>query len=192
MNKTKLNAVVSDIKSFNWKKVVDYGNGLGPEFDNAQMRFLKGMIMEKAAEVHSKDPSFKYVGETHCDFKWSKHKITVEQKSKMAGKFYTKKNKLKKTISFILTNSYGTNNSNKISTSSVADVLIGISSDGVVFAPKSVVMKHLKQNGDGFVVNIPATEITEITGHLESNPVVNSNLARRLLEVIEEDIRLTA
>jgi hypothetical protein len=53
-------------------------------------------------------------------------------------------------------------------------------------------MKHLKQNGDGFVVNIPATEITEITGHLESNPVVNSNLARRLLEVIEEDIRLTA
>jgi hypothetical protein len=192
MNKTKLNKVVTDLKSFNWKAVIDYGNSLGPKFDDAQWRFLKGLIMEKAAEVHSGDTTFKYVGETHCDFKWGKHKITVEQKSKMAGTFYTKKNKLKKTISFILTNSYGSNNTNKISESSVADILIGISSDGVVFAPKDVVMKHLTQNGDGFVVNIPADEITEITGYLESEPTVKNNLAQRILEAIEEDIRLTA
>lgn len=191
MNKTKVKAVISDLKSFDWKKVIDYGNGLGPEFDDAQWRFMKGLIMEKATEQHANDPTFKYVGETHCDFKWGKHKITIEQKSKMAGKFYTKKNKLKKTLGFILTNSYGTNNSTKISTASVADGLIGISSDGVVFAPDDVVMKHLTQNGDGFVVNIPADEVTEITGYMEPDTTVKSNLARRILEVIEEDIRLT-
>jgi hypothetical protein len=192
MNKTKLNAVVTDLKSFNWRKVVDYGNSLGPKFDDAQWRFMKGLIMEKATEQHANDPTFKYVGETHCDFKWGKHKITIEQKSKMAGKFYTKKNKLKKTLGFILTNSYGTNNSNKISVTSVADGLIGISSDGVVFAPKDVVMKHLTQNGDGFVVNIPASEVIEITGHLEPGIKYENNLDQDFQIAIEENInRLT-
>jgi len=189
MNKTKLKAVVSDLKSFDWQKIVDYGNSLGPKFDEAQWRFLKGYIMEASSEVHANDPTFKYVGETHCDFKWSKHKITVEQKSKMAGKFYTKKNKLKKTISFILTNSYGTNNSNKISATSVADVLIGISSDGVVFAPKDIVMKHLTQNGDGFVVKIPASEITEITGYLEPGTTYENNLDQDIQTAIKENIK---
>lgn len=189
MNKTKLNAVVSDLKSFDWRKVVDYGNSLGPKFDDAQWRFMKGLIMEMAAEQHANDPTFKYVGETHCDFKWGKHKITVEQKSKMAGKFYTKKNKLKKTLGFILTNSYGTNNSNKISATSVADVLIGISSDGVVFAPKEVVMKHLTQNGDGFVVNIPASEVIEITGYLEPGTKYENNLDEDIQNAIKENIK---
>ena len=63
MNKTKLNKVVTDLKSFNWKAVIDYGNSLGPKFDDAQWRFLKGLIMEKAAEVHSGDTTFKYVDE---------------------------------------------------------------------------------------------------------------------------------
>lgn len=186
MNKTKLNAVISDLKSFDWKQVIDYGNNLGPEFNNAQWRFMKGLIMEKTTESHANDPTFKYVGEKHCDFKWEKHNITVEQKSIMTQKFYTKKNKLKKTISFIFTNSQGTNNSTKII--SVADVLIGISSDGVVFAPKDVVIKYLTENGDGFVVNIPGSEIVEITGYLEPSANYENNLHEVLIAAIEDNL----
>jgi len=188
MNKTKLNAVISDLKSFDWKQVIDYGNNLGPKFNNAQWRFMKGLIMEKATESYSNDPTFKYVGEKHCDFTWEKHNITIEQKSIMAGKFYTKKNKLKKTLNFILTNSQGTNNSTKISSSSVADVLIGISSDGVVFAPKDVVMKYLTENGDGCVVNIPGSEIVEITGYLEPGANYENNLYEVLITAMEENL----
>ena len=186
MNKTKLNAVISDLKSFDWKQVIDYGNNLGPKFNNAQWRFMKGLIMEKATESYSNDPTFKYVGEKHCDFKWEKHNITIEQKSIMAGKFYTKKNKLKKTLNFILTNSQGTNNSTKIS--SIADVLIGISSDGVVFAPNDVVMRYLTQNDDGYVVNIPGSEIVEITGYLEPGATYENNLYEVLITAMEENL----
>ena len=186
MNKTKLNAVISDLKSFDWKQVIDYGNNLGPKFNNAQWRFMKGLIMEKATESYANDPTFKYVGEKHCDFKWGKHNITIEQKSKMADKFYTKKNKLKKTLNFILTNSQGTNNSTKIS--SIADVLIGISSDGVVFAPNDVVMKYLTQNDDGYVVNIPGSEIVEITGYLEPGATYENNLYEVLITAMEENL----
>ena len=188
MNKTKLNAVISDLKSFDWKQVIDYGNNLGPKFNNAQWRFMKGLIMEKATESYANDPTFKYVGEKHCDFTWEKHNITIEQKSKMADKFYTKKNKLKKTLNFILTNSQGTNNSTKISSISVADVLIGISSDGVVFAPKDVVMKYLTENGDGYVVNIPGSEIVEITGYLEPRATYENNLYEVLITAMEENL----
>jgi hypothetical protein len=188
MNKTKLNAVISDLKSFDWKQVIDYGNNLGPKFNNAQWRFMKGLIMEKATESYSNDPTFKYVGEKHCDFTWEKHNITIEQKSIMAGKFYTKKNKLKKTLNFILTNSQGTNNSTKISSISVADVLIGISSDGVVFAPNDVVMRYLTQNDDGYVVNIPGSEIVEITGYLEPGATYENNLYEVLITAMEENL----
>ncbi len=186
MNKTKLNAVISDLKSFDWKQVIDYGNNLGPKFNNAQWRFMKGLIMEKATESYANDPTFKYVGEKHCDFTWEKHNITIEQKSKMADKFYTKKNKLKKTLNFILTNSQGTNNSTKIS--SIADVLIGISSDGVVFAPNDVVMRYLTQNDDGYVVNIPGSEIVEITGYLEPGATYENNLYEVLITAMEENL----
>ena len=192
MKQTKIDQIVADIKTFDWQKVIDYANSLGTQFNDAQWRFLKGLILERAAEIHSNDSTFKYVGETHCDFRWGKYKITVEQKSKTAGKFYTKKNKLKKTISFILTNSYGTNNTDKISSTSVSDVLIGIASDGVVFASKDTVLKYLKENGEGFVVNIPATEIVEITGHTTQKVKYESKLAEKIIEAIDEEIiRLT-
>jgi hypothetical protein len=58
-----------------------------------------------------------------------------------------------------------------------------------VFAPKDVVMKHLTQNGDGFVVNIPADEIIEITGYLEPGVSYENNLDEDIQTAIKENIK---
>jgi hypothetical protein len=58
-----------------------------------------------------------------------------------------------------------------------------------VFAPKDVVMKHLTQNGDGFVVNIPASEVIEITGYLEPGTKYENNLDEDLQNAIKENIK---
>jgi hypothetical protein len=190
MDKETLDKIIEDLKKFNWNKTLDYCNTLPPEFNRSQWRFIKGTIVEKAAEIHSKDNTFKYINEVHRDYRWEKHNLDVELKSKMAGSFYNTNKQLKPNLTFILTNTYEDNNATELA--NPADILIGVASDGVIMVPKEIFTAPgiLNPHKAGFTTIIPKDKIIEITGYVEpKKDGEKSQLFNRIMAAIEEDIR---
>ena len=43
-------AIIASLKSFDWQKIIDYGNSLA-DLNDAQLRFIKGLAVEQAVEA---------------------------------------------------------------------------------------------------------------------------------------------
>jgi hypothetical protein len=177
---------IEELKEFNWQTIIDYGNSL-QDFNEAQLRFLKGLIIEKTVEQHSNE-NLRYVGEDHRDYVWDNYKQDVELKSQLSTNMYNKNGTLRKTYEIKLNNSNGTNKNEVLPEDQVADCLIVVRNDGAFVIDKETVMRNAKYQGDGVVVKVPNSEVTEISGRISVKNKYNSNLKQLILEAIANDI----
>ena len=177
MNQT----IINDIKQWNWQTIIDFGNSLD-DFNDAQWRFLKGLIIELAVEKHS-EPTLKYVGQVHKDFVWGRHNIDIELKSNMTGSMYTKKGQLRPNFSIKLNNSMGTNKK-ALTAGDVADVILVPMKNGVFALDRATILANHTLLGDGVSVKVTSAQITPITGPLTQQNAYNTNLKQAIMTAI--------
>jgi hypothetical protein len=165
------NQIITDIKQWNWQTIIDFGNSLD-DFNDAQWRFLKGLIIELAVEKNS-EPTLTYVGEVHKDFVWGRHGIDIELKSNMSAKMYTKKGQLRPNYSIKLNNSMGTN-TRALTAQDVADIIIVPMKDGVFVLDRATVLANHTLLGDGVSVKVSSSQIIAITGPVAQKTQYNT------------------
>ena len=177
---------LSDLKNFNWQFIVDYGNSLC-DFDDAQWRFLKGLIVEITIEKNG-ERTLKYVGAEHKDYDWLKYNMSVELKSQLSASMYTKAGELRKNYIIKLNNTNGTNNNTKLPKEHVADLLIVVRNDGAFVIDKETVLANAIKQGDGFSVKVSKDIITEISGRIFPKNKYTNTLRESIIKAIEHDI----
>ena len=158
-----MNAVINDMKKWDWNKIITIGNGLD-DLNDAQWRFMKGLVAELAVEANAGKQGPTYVGEAHKDYDWAKHNVSIELKSQLSTSMYKKKGGLKKNYTIKLNNSNGTNKHEAVPADQVADYLIVVANDGAFVLDKATVIELAKPGGDGFSVVVPNQRVIEITG----------------------------
>jgi len=176
-----MNTIINDIKLWNWQTIIDFGNSLD-DFNDAQWRFLKGLIIELAIEKHG-EPTLQYVGQVHKDFVWGKHGIDIELKSNMTASMYTKKGQLRPNYSIKLNNSMGTNKK-ALSAQDVADYIIVPMKNGVFALDRATVLANHTLLGDGVSVKVTGSQIIPITGPLNQKNIYNTNLKQAIMSAI--------
>ncbi len=176
-----MNTIINDIKLWNWQTIIDFGNSLD-DFNDAQWRFLKGLIIELAIEKHS-EPTLQYVGQVHKDFVWGKHGVDIELKSNMTASMYTKKGQLRPNYSIKLNNSMGTNKK-ALSAQDVADYIIVPMKNGVFALDRATVLANHTLLGDGVSVKVTDSQIIPITGPLAQKNIYNTNLKQAIMSAI--------
>ncbi len=176
--------IVNDLKQFNWNKIIKIGNGLS-DLNDAQWRFMKGLVAELAVEANAGTDGPVYVGEAHKDYDWPKYKVSIELKSQLSGSMYTKKGALKKSYTIKLNNSNGTNKLKELPKEHVADYLIVVANDGAFVLDRETVIAHATAGGDGFSVVVPNSVITELTGKIVVTNIVNLGLKEIIIAAIK-------
>lgn len=176
--------VVQDMKKWDWNKIITIGNGLD-DLNDAQWRFMKGLVAELAVEANAGKQGPKYVGEAHKDYDWPKHKVSIELKSQLSAAMYKKKGGLKKNYTIKLNNSNGTNKHTKVPADQVADYLIVVANDGAFVLDKATVIELAKPGGDGFSVVVSSDRITELTGQLKVQ-AQSLNLKQKISDAIRD------
>ena len=180
------NQIITDIQQWDWQTIIDFSNSLD-DFNDAQWRFLKGLIIEKTVEKHSNDPTLKYVGQIHKDFVWARHGVDIELKSNMTASMYTKKGKYRKNYSIKLNNSMGTN-TQTLTAQHVADIIIVPMSNGVFALDRATILANHTALGDGVVVKVTADQIVPITGPINQKTVYNNTLKQDIMHAIEQGL----
>jgi hypothetical protein len=178
--------ILKDLRGFDWQKVLDYGYSL-TDLNDAQLRFFKGLAIEKAIE-HASNGAIKYIGEEHRDFHWPKRKLYIEGKSQFSDTLFTKKAQLRGTLKIKLSNSNGTNKKGSIDPNDVADLLLLIRQDGVVVIDKQVVVAQSRADGDGFVLTVKSSDVELVVGPLSVQNVYKTNLKEELYNAIERSL----
>lgn len=173
--------IINDFKLFDWKKVLEKDLD---DLNDAQWRFLKGLIVELTLEKYSGENGLVYVGDIHKDFDWPKHNLTVELKSQMSSNMYCKSGQLAKNYTIKLNNSNGTNNKTVLGPNDVADILIVVKNDGAFILDKDTVLKNARKGGDGFDVKVHNSEIIEITDKIIIDNKVRHNFKDMIINAI--------
>ena len=177
--------LINDLRALDWQTMIDFGNSL-TELDDAQWRFLKGLVVELTLESYS---DIHYVGEVHRDFVWKRHKVDLELKSQLSLSMYTsKQKKLCKTFNLTFNNSYGTNEAKKLDPKNVADVLIVVRNDGAFAIDKKTVLTHAVKKGDGWILKIPSGSITNLTDRIEQKTKYQSTIKQDVISFIKQAI----
>lgn len=184
--------LVDELKQFNWTKILEIANGLS-DLNDAQLRFAKAIVIEKAVEKYSKkddsDVGLVYVADRHKDYEWPKYRVSVELKSIVSSTFYTNKNKLRDKVTVKLNNSNGTNKKAVLVPSDVADILLVVKRDGVLVFDRKTVMGNSKSQGDGFLFSAPSESGTVIFDGSTTNIVPYIiNFRKILFNAIEQSI----
>ena len=149
---------VKELKKFNWDNIITKACSLS-DFNDAQWRFMKALIIELCIEKHS-NGNLKYVGANHKDYDWLKLKMSVELKSNTSCTMFGKRGKLRKKYTIMLNNSMGTNTKVTLDKSEISDIIIAVFADGVFAIDKGTAIDHLIMKGDGFSIVIPSDKIT--------------------------------
>lgn len=179
-------AVINDFKGFNWQKIIDYGNGLD-DLNDAQLRFIKGRAVELSIEKFA-DGDLTYVGETHRDYVWPKHNISVEAKSQFSSTMFDRYGYVKDKFDIKINNSNGTNKKTVLDPNDVADYVLVIRKDGAFVVDKETVISKSKGDGDGFVCTVNSNDIIPVTGKLRANPIAPSNISDGINRIIRESL----
>jgi len=180
--------IIDGLKAFDWQTIVEYGNSLD-DLNSRQWRFLKGLVCELITEKCS-NGNLVYVGQDHKDFDWPRHNISisVELKSQLSARMYTKKGRLRKNYPIKLNNSHGTNEKKKIDAKDVADIIIVVRDDGAFMIDQATAIKHAKPAGDGFNVTVTGDEVIELSGLVVPDKVYTTNLKEKIMTVIRDSL----
>lgn len=177
--------IITSLKSFNWQKIIDYGNSLA-DLNDAQLRFLKGLAVEQAVEAFG-DGDLKYVGEKHRDYKWPKYDIDLELKTIFSQGMYDAKGNVKTLPGIRLNNSMGTNKS-ALAPDTVADVLVVVLKDGAYAVSKDIVLANAKHLGDGWELKLTKSDIVELSGRILTKNKYETNISKAVKNAIKESL----
>ena len=179
-------AIINSLKSFDWQKIIDYGNSLA-DLNDAQLRFIKGLAVEQAVEAFG-DGDLEYVGEKHRDYEWPKYDIDVELKTIFSQGMYDAKGNVKKNLPGIkLNNSMGTNKS-ALDPDNIADVLVIVHRDGAYAVAKDIVVAQAKHLGDGWELKPSTSDIVELSGRTLTKNKYNTNISTAVKNAIKESL----
>ena len=178
-------AIITSLKSFNWQKIIDYGNSLA-DLNDAQLRFIKGLAVEQAVEAFG-DGDLEYVGEKHRDYEWPKHDIDVELKTIFSQGMYDAKGNVKTLPGIRLNNSMGTNKAS-LNPDNIADVLVEVHRDGAYAVSKDVVVAKAKHLGDGWELRPTKSDIVELSGRILTKNKYNTNISTAVKNAIKESL----
>ena len=156
------------LRQINWTRILSIANGLD-DCNDAQWRFVKGLVIELAFEKHSAPHDIEYVGSIHRDFVWrlrgaETRTLNIEFKSLVSSTLYTQRGRLRSRLSVKLTNSHGTNTKAALTAEDICDVLIILKSDGAVAVSQDTILAQQRSCGDGFMLDLRASDVIEITG----------------------------
>ena len=178
-------AIITSLKSFDWQKIIDYGNSLA-DLNDAQLRFIKGLAVEQAVEAFG-DGDLEYVGEKHRDYEWPKHDIDVELKTIFSQGMYDAKGNVKTLPGIRLNNSMGTNKAS-LNPDNIADVLVAVHRDGAYAVSKDVVVAKAKHLGDGWELRPTKSDIVELSGRILTKNKYNTNISTAVKNAIKESL----
>jgi hypothetical protein len=156
--------VIDRMKSWDWQTIVNIGASLD-DLNDAQWRFLKGLVQELALEKFS-GGDLKYVGKPHKDFEWLEQNLSVEAKAQSSQKLFDRLGKIKKKIEVKLNNSNGTN-VRDLDPNNVCDIIVVTRRDGGFAVDKSRALACARKDGDGFVLELSPDDIICLSGRLE-------------------------
>ena len=177
--------IITDLKSFDWQKIIDYGNSLA-DLNDAQLRFIKGLAVEQAVEAFG-DGDLTYIGEKHRDYEWPKHDIDVELKTMFSQGMYDAKGNVKSLPGIRLNNSMGTNKAS-LDPANIADVLIAVHRDGAYAVSKDIVLAKAKHLGDGWELKPNKSDIIELSGRILTKNKYNTNISTAVKNAIKESL----
>ena len=149
-------------KEVNWTKFVNLVTSIGPQFNDAQWRFLKAVVFEKAVEAFS-EKKLVYVAQVGCDFIIpSLNNAKVEMKYK-EDVLYTEKSRVprKNAQSITLMNSKGTNVHTGLP-DEYADFILIVGRRGAAIVDKPTIGNYIKINGDSITAVIPTDKMSFI------------------------------
>jgi hypothetical protein len=148
---------------------------LGPQLNDAQLRFVKALVFEQALEEYS-NGKLKYVGLKGCDTIITDVtlnnglEVRIEVKFSDLALYSTTKLELKETTGGIrLLNSLGTNTHKELP-DDYADYLLVIGSRGMELFDKKTVSAYINPNGDGITATIPTNKGVIIADPSIMNP----------------------
>lgn len=176
--------ILNDIQNFNWNSIITVGGGID-DLNDAQLRFVKGLVVEFTTEKYS---TLHYVGAVHRDFDWPLHNIGVELKSQFSAKMFNKDGTPKDKFDIKLSNSNGTNKKDKLNPEDVADIIIVVRRDGAFAIDKNTAIANSIQTGDGFSVSINVNDIDLITPTPVIVPSIKLNLKETIVNAIKNAI----
>lgn len=177
--------IIADLKSFDWQKIIDYGNSLA-DLNDAQLRFIKGLAVEQAVEAFG-DGDLTYIGEKHRDYEWPKHDIDVELKTIFSQGMYDARGNVKTLPGIRLNNSMGTNKT-FLDPNNIADVLIAVHKDGAYAVSKDIVLAKAKHLGDGWELRPTQSDIVELSGRILPKNKYNTNISTAVKNAIKESL----
>lgn len=177
--------IIQDLKSFDWQKIIDYGNSLA-DLNDAQLRFIKGLAVEQAVEAFG-DGDLTYVGEKHRDYRWPKHNIDVELKTIFSQSMYDAKGNIKTLPGIRLNNSMGTNKQS-LDPKNIADVLVAVHRDGAYAVSKDLVLAKAKHLGDGWELRPTQADIVELSGRILPKNKYNTDISTAVKNAIKESL----
>jgi hypothetical protein len=179
-------------KEVNWTKFVNLVTSIGPQFNDAQWRFLKAIVFEKAVEAFS-EKKLVYVSQVGCDFIIpSLNNAKVEMKY-TEDVLYTEKSRIprKNAQSITLMNSKGTNSHTGLP-DEYADFILIVGRRGAAIVDKPTISSYIKINGDSITATIPTDKMTFIftpdtvtaTPDIQSDGAIN--LRQTILDAISD------
>lgn len=175
-----------------WQSFINTVASIGPQFNDAQWRFLKACIFETSIDVFSKG-KIKYVALQGCDFIIPElNNIRIEMKY-TEDALYTDKGKTPRNEckSLTLLNSNGSNTHIALP-DSYADYLLIVGRKGAAVIDKPTLQKYIEIRGDSILAkNIPINKMHFIfTPETVSIPTVyECNLRDKIVKLIYEELK---
>ena len=172
-------AVIDRMRSWDWQTRVNVGASLD-DLNEAQWRFLKGLVQELALERFSHG-DLHYVGRPHQDFEWPARNLTVEAKAQSSQRMYDRRGDIKSKNEIKLNNSNGTN-VRDLDAANVCDIIVVTRRDGGFAVDRGTALARARKDGDGYVLQLSAQDIVPLTPRLQITQQFDINLKEQTID----------
>ena len=153
--------VISQLKSWNWDLIIDFGLNHVNNIKGNQNNFWRGGLIEKI--IARQDDTLDFVGtkEYHKDFFWNRFKITIENKSLLNTTMYDRRGKLKPVLKVKLCS---LRSKRKIKKEEICDIILVVMKDGSFIIPKNIAIHNTVQLDKQIDIVVASNHIIEISG----------------------------
>lgn len=153
--------VISQLKSWNWDLIIDFGLNHVNNIKGNQNNFWRGGLIEKI--IARQDDTLDFVGtkEYHKDFFWNRFKLTMENKSLLNTTMYDRRGKLKPILKVKLCS---LRSKRKIKKEEICDIILVVMKDGSFIIPKNIAIHNTVQLDKQVDIVVASNHIIEISG----------------------------
>lgn len=151
--------VVSQLKTWDWDFIIDFGYNTISHLRGGQMNFLRGTLVEEL--ISRQDTKLEIVRQDHKDFHWHRYDVSLELKSQFNMSMYNKGGRLKEEYKVNLCNM---RSMRKIKPDQICDIVLVLRKDGAFIVPKNVATQNIVQKGSKVDIIVGSSQIIEISG----------------------------